>query len=71
MSQKVLAETLRHMEKENLIVRLDVSDNTRPTTFATRSAYELTEFARTLQAPLAALVDWHAAHALADRTIRD
>jgi len=71
VSEKVLVETLRRMEEEDLIVRLDVSDHTRPTAFATRSAYELTEFAETLRAPLAALGDWRATHASTEKSRLD
>ena len=63
VSQKVLAETLRHLERENLITRLDRPDDTPRAAFAARSTYELTESARALQGPLAALGEWQRSQA--------
>ncbi len=61
VSQKVLAETLHRMEKEGLIVRLDRFEDTRRAAFTARGAYELTDFAKALEAHLEALGNWHTA----------
>lgn len=53
ISQKVLAETLSSMQRNHLVIR---NDGKIP---ARTGSYELTEFARELFEPLAALAQWH------------
>lgn len=53
ISQKVLAETLHHMQKTHLLRREEA------TAAATAAPYGLTESARSLIEPLSVLARWH------------
>jgi DNA-binding HxlR family transcriptional regulator len=56
VSQKMLTQTLRHLERDGMVVR------TVHATVPVRVDYELTELGRSLSGPLAALEAWAVAH---------
>lgn len=56
ISRKVLTDTLRDLERDGIVARTDHGGVPR------RVEYELTALGRTLETPLAALVDWAAEH---------
>lgn len=56
ISRKVLTETLRDLERDGILVRTDHGGVPR------HVDYQLTALGRSLERPLAALVDWTADH---------
>ena len=56
ISKKVLTDTLRDLERDGIVARTDHGGVPR------RVDYELTPLGRTLERPLAVLVDWAAEH---------
>ena len=61
VSDKVLAETLRRMERDGLLTR-HVVTGTPPAVF-----YALSGMARSLAGPLSVMADWHADQTVTDR----